>query len=1137
MIRRITLLMILCLVTLHNAMAQRCGTDLIHQKRMLLDPAYAQAFNQFNADWTKWMNMNANTSSLLTKLPGGDSVYEIPVVVHVIHTGGAIGTIYNPTDDTIKAWINYTNLVWDASWPSFPGPSTGGTRIPVRFVLAKRDTNCSSTTGIIRVNGSSVTNYSSNGVFHNTGPGATESTIINLSRWPANRYYNIFIVNKIDGNDGTSGSFVAGYAFLPPAAPTQDGMVILATQFNRYPLGGNITMAHEFGHAFNLLHPFQGGCAASPLPPGCNADGDFCCDTEPLAQGSPSTCPAVNSCNSLPFVLNTQRNIMNYSNCQDRFTANQRDRVLLSLKNQRAGLISSLGATAPPTTVPSVCIPTYVNTSAPLDRGPVRIDIRDGGGNPVLSWTSGGYMGEGNMVYVDWTCKHMALLNAGATYGFTVNTGTTNQVARVYLDLNNDGVLGNSAGERINLTRSGSTHTANYTVPIASGVVNCAPIRMRVIADQALTVDSCNALQYGQAEDYSAMILGTGNAGGTVTISNPPAGGNPSCFGTGLTFTATPGTGVNATHYKWFRKLGVTTNNGPDCDTCTQWNSNVFQDNDTVWVRMSYQTNCGVSDTISNRVVVDRVDSVQPAVYITMTKGTNPSCIDDTITLSVSGMINPGGSPTFQWYVNGNPVTGQTGTSYTSVGLPHGSSVTVRMTSSAGFPCAGANPNVFSSPIVVLHATKPPTVSIALINGTNPGCAGQTLTFRAFPVTGGTNPAYQWFRNGNPVSGATGVTYSGTFNNGDVISARLTSSSPCAVPSTAMSGTISVTHIQLTANISITQATGANPSCSEKPVSFLASITGAGNNPQFQWLVNDTAITGANGNLYTTDSLDDNDRVRCVLTSTDPCVVNPIDSSNVITMTIITSLRPSVNISITKGKNPGCLDSLLEFTAIATDLGTGVNYVWMVNNFPAFIGPVFSTTSMLNGDIVWCRANQTDGGCYIPDTVTSNQFNMVRSTTPNPPFIHLIGNMLTTGVTGTYVWFGPNGKQQLTGTNGNFYADTIGYYYAVTDNNGCWSKPSNILQITLLDIAAINVNNLSIYPNPTNGLVTLDWGRENVTMGIDVFNPVGQRMLHEEMKNLPRKTIDMSKLPSGMYYIVLRNEQGGTATVKVTLTK
>src|SRR6185436_17862256 len=107
--------------------------------------------------------------------------------------------------------------------------------------------------------------YSASGVYHNTGPGASEPTIVNLSRWPADRYYNIYIVNRIDGNDGTSGSFVAGYAYLPPAPSNQDGMVILATQFNRYPLGGNITLAHELGHAFNLLHTFQGGCAASPL--------------------------------------------------------------------------------------------------------------------------------------------------------------------------------------------------------------------------------------------------------------------------------------------------------------------------------------------------------------------------------------------------------------------------------------------------------------------------------------------------------------------------------------------------------------------------------------------------------------------------------------------------------------------------------------------------------------------------------------------------------------------------------------------------------------------------------------------------------------------------------------------------------
>jgi hypothetical protein len=44
-------------------------------------------------------------------------VYTIPVVVHVLHTGGAVGSINNPGDDQIIATINYLNEVYSGTWP------------------------------------------------------------------------------------------------------------------------------------------------------------------------------------------------------------------------------------------------------------------------------------------------------------------------------------------------------------------------------------------------------------------------------------------------------------------------------------------------------------------------------------------------------------------------------------------------------------------------------------------------------------------------------------------------------------------------------------------------------------------------------------------------------------------------------------------------------------------------------------------------------------------------------------------------------------------------------------------------------------------------------------------------------------
>jgi hypothetical protein len=207
-----------------------------------------------------------------------------------------------------------------------------------------------------------------------------------------------------------------------------------------------------------------------------------------------------------------------------------------------------------------------------------------------------------------------------------------------------------------------------------------------------------------------------------------------------------------------------------------------------------------------------------------------------------------------------------------------------------------------------------------------------------------------------------------------------------------------------------------------------------------------------------------------------------------------------------------------------------------VNSFPLNLNSVvYSTTNLLNNDVVTARVVPTDGQCYLPDTGFSAPMTMVRSVTPEPPIISLINNMLITNKSGSFVWFGPAG--QLTGgDDGKFHPTELGKYWAVTNNNGCWSKPSNILTITLLDINSLDMEPVTIYPNPTSGMLNIEWGR-NVSMNVSVYTTVGQKMLTEQVSNQQRKVIDMSSLASGMYFVVLTDSEGRTSTTRITVSK
>lgn len=1132
MIRKITLLFLACLGMHYASYSQQCGFDELHNRLMSQNSAYAQHVNQVNS----YIAAQTNPNALLTTLPNGKTAYEIPVVVHVMYTNEK--TAYNVSDAKIQRMIDYLSASFQADWAGYPDTTNGGTRIPLVFKLAQRTPNCTSTNGIIRTEITSTqdTAYYNNGIELSTGAGTPEINVKNLSRWPVTEYYNIWIVNKIDGADGlpgTSGPYTAGYAYLPWATnPNIDGTVVLASQVD----SGKSTITHELGHAMGLYHTFQGDAGGASCPPttNCVNTGDLVCDTEPHKR-SPFNCPSgTNPCTGNSY-NNVTHNFMDYSNCKDRFTPGQMQRMMLMFLSLRGDLITSLGATPLSTSSsPTVCVPTYLNTSSPLNFGPRTIMIHhQNTGDTLMNVTTGGYVDDGNAVYLDRTCEHMVTLAVDSSYDLSILTGP-GEKTRVYIDYNNDGILGNSNGETINLNNS-NPHTTTFTVPNSTNVTQCVPIRMRVISD-VLTgnIDSCGPISYGQAEDYLVLIKGTNAAtSGSVSISNPPIGGNPSCFGTGLTFIATPGSGSAVpSGYQWY--INSTAKAGETDDTISRSD---FNDDDTVKVKMYFSNLCGLDSVWSNEVVVQRVTSVAPQVTIGVTGGTLPTCFDDTVTFAVTGNVNPGGAPTYYWTANGTPIPGATGTTFKAYQLTANTQIRAVMHSSAGSPCASPD-SAISNAMTITYTTKTPTVNIALTVGTNPGCAGQILQFTATPTVGGTTPLYQWYVNGSPVTGVTtSNTYStGTLNDGDKVACRLTSSSLCASPSTVPSNEIEIIHQTITADITIAVAIGGNPACQGKPVTFSANTTNAGANPNFQWLVNGTAVTGATSPIFATSSLANNDEVKCVLIATDPCVDNPLDTSAGIVMTITPSKVPSVRIEITKGKNPGCLDSLIEFTAIDSNLGTNPNFVWLINNTPIFPGATFSTTGLLDGNTVAVRANQTDGACYLPDTVYSAQIVMKRTKTPNPPIISLIGNQMITNISGSFIWYGPSG--QLTGgENGVYEPKELGPYYAVTNDNECYSLPSNVLTITLLDVQSLSMNDMKVYPNPTSGQLILDWKGKAVTMDIKVTDALGKVVMVDNIKNESRKSLNLEQLANGIYYIMLTDDEGKMGTIRVTLNK
>jgi len=273
-------------------------------------------------------------------------VYTIPVVVHIIHKGEAIGSGLNISDAQIFSQIkalnrdfNRTN-VDSTSTPDEFRELAG--RMSIHFVLASQDPDGNATSGIIRVNGSK-SQWTIN----------DENTLKALSYWPAENYLNVWVADLSSTLLGYAQFPVSDVPGLESAVDNRltDGVVIdysvfgnseegsfeLTTRFNK-----GRTTTHEVGHFLGLRH-IWGDDSGS-----CSGRGDYVADT-PNQGDNTSGCPAhpLTSCS----VHTMFQNYMDYTNdvCMNLFTIGQVDRMTTVLEHspRRLSLLSSAGSDDP----------------------------------------------------------------------------------------------------------------------------------------------------------------------------------------------------------------------------------------------------------------------------------------------------------------------------------------------------------------------------------------------------------------------------------------------------------------------------------------------------------------------------------------------------------------------------------------------------------------------------------------------------------------------------------------------------------------------------------------------------------------------------------------------------------------------
>lgn len=682
------------------ANTQRCGFESAHQRMMSTNVHYAERIQTFD---------ELMRTGIAVERDGGPFV--VPVVVHVMGAGNALTEI---SDEQVRDAIRNLNQ----RFRKVPGTLGDGSGVDlgVEFALAARDPQGNCTDGITRTDLSGYPAYVSYGMRLDGAIGMMEGAVKDLDRWDPLRYYNIWVVNEIDDNDGGFGT--QGFAYFAAAhGQAYDGMVILCNSL-KDPTSSTLT--HELGHALNLYHTFEGDANGTACPPNtnCATQGDQVCDTPPHIR-SASNCLSggTNACNGGSSNSLYVFNYMDYSSCRDGFTAGQSARTGPALTTQRASFLAVNGnlSLVPPTgSAPSMDLVATGSLLCGTGQNVTFLDHSSCIPNTFLENT------DMPGISFAWT-----VTNGVVTYNSTSHNPTfTLGQAGVY----NATLAITTANGTFSRTEQGIVVVA--TAPVAA----CAPTTgnagnyVQTVSNVKFnTIDNSTSVYLNTAyTDFSCSQNTTVSSGGTYPLS--------------ITINAGGSAAESLNAYIDYNNNGVFEDPGERVATGSQPanGSSTVVANVTIptgavtntLLRMRIYGEAGTLSaserTCGSALFIGDVEDYGIYISNSIASVSIAAAPGSTITYGTSVTFTPtpvngGGAPTYAWSRNGDPAG--TSATYQSSNLLPGETIQCEMTSNL----AGVIASPALSNTINMVVTGPPLS--AFVASATATCAGSGITF------------------------------------------------------------------------------------------------------------------------------------------------------------------------------------------------------------------------------------------------------------------------------------------------------------------------------------------------------------------------------------------------------------------------
>lgn len=543
----------------------------------------------------------------------------------------------------------------------------------------------------------------------------------------------------------------------------------------------------------------------------------------------------------------------------------------------------------------------------------------------------------------------------------------------------------------------------------------------------------------------------------TACLVNPtavitPTGPTTVCAPNIVTLGANTGTGLT---YQWRNSAG-------DIPGATNANF-VAATSDTY----SVVVHSGTCHTTSAAVVV--TINPAPTANVTMDPASGNIC-------GGSAELTVGGSSgvTYQWFQDGNPISGATGTTYAAT---LAATYTVLVTNTA------TGCSTLSSGHIV-RVVAPPVSTISPIGNVNI-CTGDSVTLSG---SAGTGYTYQW-KNG--MANAAGVSTNMEYVAKQAGNYTLeVTANGCSTTSATTTVTIQPRPLAL-----ITPSTPTTACDVVNLRSSTADVT-------YQWLYNGLPVLGANTSAYAAPVSGNYSVLTTSLTN--GCTAESP------AVAIIIHESPAADITYSSPLN------FCEGGAVVLNTynDNNLTYEWRIGNNP--IPGADDFTYVVNAPGLYSvQVVNTVTGCLG----SSQSVQVVVHPLPTPEIAFNGVNLTTTDPFAQYQWV--LNSQSIGGATQRNYTPSVSgaYHVVVTDSNGCTSL-SDILFVNSVGVKNTAAGQaIRIYPNPTNGMLFI---KSTIDVSLQLRDVTGKLVLSGDNTT----GLNLESLTEGMYMLYITDTTG-----------